>query len=79
MGGSVMVHTGRESGRRKHCLSRLVGVEPEHREHRSTWKEDSITRILDHHPMMKMTLLVIAVIAAIFLPLFLLPCLSSVL
>lgn len=79
VGGSVMVPTGKESGKGKHCLSHLVGVEPEFREHRSTWKEDRVTRVLDHHQMMKMTLLVIAVIVAVFLPLFLLPCLSSVL
>lgn len=79
MGGSVMVPTGKESGKGKHCLSHLVGVEPEYREHRSTWKEDRVTRVLDHHQMMKMTLLVIAVIVAVFLSLFLLPCLSSVL
>lgn len=66
-----MVPTGKESGKGKHCLSHLVGVEPEYREHRSTWKEDRVTRVLDHHQMMKMTLLVIAVIVAVFLPLFL--------
>lgn len=66
-----MVPTGKESGKGKHCLSHLVGVEPEFREHRSTWKEDRVTRVLDHHQMMKMTLLVIAVIVAVFLPLFL--------
>lgn len=37
-----MVPMGRESGKRKHCLSHLVGVEPEHREHRSPGKKTAL-------------------------------------